>query len=357
MRRRSHTIMVGDVPVGGGHPVVIQSMTNTDPRDPAKTLAQIGELVAAGCEIVRVAVPDKQAVEALRTLRQQTDVPLVADIHFDHRLALAAMQAGADGLRINPGNIGGKKALASVVQEARRQKVPIRIGVNSGSLEEHLRAEYGGPTPEALVQSALEHVLFLESLSFLDMKVSVKSTDVSRMVEANRMLAEKIPYPLHIGVTEAGPGEDALVKSAVGLGALLVLGIGDTLRVSLTGDPVREIRAAKSILQAAGVRRFGPDLISCPTCGRTGIDVVGLSRQVEEILVDVTRPLRVAVMGCVVNGPGEAREADLGIAGGPASGVIFARGEILRRVPADQLLDAFREDLEKLLNQLDEEDQ
>lgn len=356
MRRKSHTIMVGDVPVGGGNPVVVQSMTNTDPRDPDATRAQIGELAAAGCEIVRVAVPDMQAVEAFRVVRKTACVPLVADIHFDHRLALAALQAGADGLRVNPGNIGGRDALARVVQEAARRKVPIRIGVNSGSLEEHLREEYGGPTSEAMVQSALEHVRFLESLSFREMKVSVKSTEVPRMVEANRMLAEKIPYPLHIGVTEAGPGEDALVKSAVGLGALLLLGIGDTVRVSLTDDPVREVRAARKILQATGVRRFGPDLISCPTCGRTGIDLIGLSRQVEEILAGVSRPLRIAVMGCAVNGPGEARDADLGIAGGPASGVIFARGEILRKVPAEELLDAFREDLERLLRQLDEEE-
>ncbi|MCH5276638.1 MAG: flavodoxin-dependent (E)-4-hydroxy-3-methylbut-2-enyl-diphosphate synthase [Desulfovibrionaceae bacterium] len=355
-RARTRVLRLGPVSIGGGHPVAVQSMTNTDTRDVEATLEQIGRLARAGCEIVRVAVPDEAAARALKTLVDRSPLPLVADIHFDHRLALAALEAGVPGLRINPGNIrmsgdGGQARLDAVVDAARARHAVIRVGVNSGSVERDLARRFGGPTPEALVESALSHVRLLEKRGFTDIKVSLKSSSVSGTVEACRLMAARADYPQHIGVTEAGTITRGTVKSAVGLGVLLFEGIGDTLRVSLTADPVREVAVAWEILRAAGLRRRGPDIVSCPTCGRTEIDLIGLAERVEERLQHCTADLKIAVMGCVVNGPGEAREADLGLAGGRDKGVIFRKGEVVRTARGqDSLLAAFLEELDILLH-------
>ncbi|MCL6638937.1 MAG: flavodoxin-dependent (E)-4-hydroxy-3-methylbut-2-enyl-diphosphate synthase [Firmicutes bacterium] len=338
-RRRTRPVYIGSVQVGGGAPVSVQSMTSTDTRDAAATAAQINELADLGCEIVRVAVPDREAAEALPLIRRAAGVPLVADIHFDYRLALQALKAGVDGLRINPGNIGGRDRVAEVVAAARHCGVPIRIGVNAGSLEKELLERYGGITAAAMVESALRHVRILEDLNFNDIKISLKASDVPLMVQAYRLVAEKVDYPLHVGVTEAGTVRAGTVKSAVGIGILLHEGIGDTIRVSLTGHPRHEIPVAYGILRALGLRRRGVELISCPTCGRTEIDLVRIAEEVEDRLRHVTEPLKVAVMGCVVNGPGEAREADVGIAGGRGAGLIFRSGEVIRTVPEDRLVD------------------
>jgi (E)-4-hydroxy-3-methylbut-2-enyl-diphosphate synthase len=350
VRRPTRTIHIGSVAVGGDSPVRVQSMTNTDTRDAAATLAQIEGLTRAGCEIVRLAVLDEEAAAALGAIRAGTAVPLVADIHFDHRLAVAALEAGIDALRINPGNIGSEAAVDTVVAAARDHGAPIRIGVNSGSVHRDLLAKYGGPTAEAMVESALTHVAYLEKRGFYDIKISLKSSSVPRTVAAYRLLAGKVDYPLHIGVTEAGTPMRGAVKSAVGLGILLAEGLGDTLRVSLTADPVTEIGVAYEILRALDIRQRGPNIISCPTCGRTEIDLVGLAEAVEERLRGVTEVFTVAVMGCVVNGPGEAREADLGIAGGRDCGILFRKGEVLGKVRgAANLLPAFMDELERFL--------
>jgi (E)-4-hydroxy-3-methylbut-2-enyl-diphosphate synthase len=349
-RHPTRVVTIRGVGVGGENPVRVQSMTNTDTRDVAATLAQIRALTDAGCEIVRLAVLNDDAAKALAAIRVGTDAPLVADIHFDHRLAVAALDAGIDALRINPGNIGSEAAVDTVVAAAKAHGAPIRIGVNSGSVQKDLLAKYGGPTPEAMVESALTHIALLERRGFHDIKVSLKSSSVPRTVAAYRLLAARVDYPLHIGVTEAGTPMRGAVKSAVGLGILLAEGLGDTLRVSLTGDPVTEIGVAYEILRALDIRARGPEIISCPTCGRTEIDLVGLAEAVEERLRGVTDVFTVAVMGCVVNGPGEAREADIGIAGGRDCGIIFRKGEIRGKVRGgENLIPAFMEELENYL--------
>ena len=334
----SRQIHVGSVAIGGGAPVSIQSMTNTPTHDVEVTLAQIRALAAAGCEIVRVAVPDERAALAVGALKAGSPVPLVADIHFDYRLALIAAEQGIDKIRINPGNIGSADRVEAVAKACMERQIPIRIGVNGGSLEKDLLAKYGGPTPEALVESALGHIALLERYGFEDICVSLKTSSVPTTMRAYKLMAEKYDYPLHLGVTEAGTPELGLIKGAAGIGGLLALGIGDTLRVTLTADPVDEIAAAKKILKAIGLRKDGPDLISCPTCGRTQINLIPMACQVEELLKGIDKPITVAVMGCVVNGPGEARHADVGIAGGQGEGVLFKHGEIVAKYPEDQLV-------------------
>ena len=333
-------ILVGGVPVGGGAPVTIQSMTNTHTDDVATTAEQIRRLAAAGCEIVRVAVPDLAAAKAVGAIRERIAIPLVVDIHFDYRLALECVAAGCDAVRINPGNIGGEDKVRAVADACRQKGIPIRIGVNGGSLEKPILAKYGGVTPEALVESAFGHIRLLEKFDFTHICVSLKSSSVPVTMAAYRLMSEESDYPLHLGVTETGTPRMGVLKSAVGIGGLLALGIGDTMRVSLSADPVEEVYAARDILKAAGVRKDGPELISCPTCGRTRIDLIGLANQVEERLKAVDKPITVAVMGCAVNGPGEASAADVGIAGGVGEGLLFRKGEIVKKVPQDQLVDA-----------------
>lgn len=351
-KTKTRAIRLGALSVGGGAPVMVQSMTNTDTRDVEATLAQIARLEARGCEAVRLAVPDRAAAAALAAIRAGARLPLIADIHFDHRLAVAALEAGLEGLRINPGNIGPREHVNRVVDAAKAHHAVIRVGVNSGSVEKRLLEKYGGPCPDALVESALGHVRMLEERGFGDIKISLKSSSVLHTIEAYRKLSEACDYPLHIGVTEAGGLMRGTVKSAVGLGILLHEGIGDTLRVSLTADPAEEVTVAWEILRALGLRSRGPEIISCPTCGRTEIDLFALARAVEERLAESTADIRVAVMGCVVNGPGEAREADLGLAGGRDKGVIFRRGEVIRSVRGQEaLLAAFMEELQTLLNE------
>ncbi|MGB6378983.1 MAG: flavodoxin-dependent (E)-4-hydroxy-3-methylbut-2-enyl-diphosphate synthase [Syntrophobacteria bacterium] len=350
-RRKTRQIHVGSVPVGGDAPVVVQSMCNTDTRDIPATLEQIRRLAEVGCEIVRLAVVDAKAVEALKAIKREASTPLIADIHFDHRLALAALRTGVDGLRINPGNIGGEKAVAKVVHAAAERQVPIRIGVNSGSLDKDLLQQYGGPTPEAMVESALRQVQLLESLKFQEIKISLKSSDVITMVEAYRLLADRVSYPLHLGVTEAGTLICGSVKSAIGIGLLLAEGIGDTIRVSLTSDPINEVRAAYEILRALKLRERGIELISCPTCGRCDLDIIGLTHEIEEQLLRVKTPLKVAIMGCVVNGPGEAREADVGIAGGRGQGILFKKGEIVAKIPEAELKSRLLEEISLMVDE------
>ena len=341
-------IMVGGVAVSGGAPVTIQSMCNTKTEDAGATIEQILRLEQAGCEIVRVTVPTPEAAEAVETIKNSIHIPLVADIHFDYRLAIAAAEHGADKIRINPGNIGGEDRVKAVVDCCRAHKVPIRIGVNGGSLEKELLAKYGRVTPEALVESALGHVALLEKYDFTDICISVKSSDVPLNMAAYRLLHERVDYPLHLGVTEAGTPSMGVLKSAIGIGGLLCEGIGDTMRVSLTADPVEEVYAAKDILKAAGLRKEGVDIISCPTCGRTRIDLIGLVNQVDAALKNCAKPITVAVMGCIVNGPGEAREADIGIAGGDGWGTIFEKGVQVDKRPYDELLPALLERIEKM---------
>ncbi len=352
-RRESRKIKVGNVEIGGDAPISIQSMTNTDTRDVQSTLKQIRALQEAGCEIVRLAVVDEEAAESLKAIVAQTDLPLIADIHFDHKLALSAMRSGVHGLRINPGNIGSTEKIRQVVEMAKDLDVPIRIGVNSGSVEKKLLERYHGPTIEAMVESALNHMRILEGLDFFDIKLSIKSSRVLTMIEANRLLASRCPYPLHIGVTEAGLKEQSRVKSSIGIGTLLAEGIGDTIRVSITGDPVDEVKAAKDILSALELRLFGPTMVSCPTCGRTEVDLIGLATTVQEMLEHIDTPIKVAIMGCVVNGPGEAREADIGIAGGKDLGLIFRKGKIIRKVRQEELIQAFKQELEILLKEME----
>lgn len=336
-------IIAGGVPIGGGAPVSIQSMCNTDTRDAASTIAQIKALAAAGCEIVRVAVPDMAAAEAIEAIKKECPIPLVADIHFDYRLAIAAAERGADKIRINPGNVGGPENVKKVVDACRARSLPIRIGVNGGSLEKPLLEKYGGATPEAMLESALGHVRLLTDLDFDDICISLKASNVPDTVAAYKLAHEAVDYPLHIGVTEAGGGELAIVKSACGIGSLLLDGIGDTLRVSLTGDPLREVTAAKEILRAVGLRTDGVEIVSCPTCGRTEVDLEKVLADVTEALKDCKKNIRVAVMGCVVNGPGEARGADYGVAGGKGCGMLFRKGEIVRKVPEEEMASALVE--------------
>jgi len=348
IRRNSRQVKVGGIKVGGGAPVAVQSMTKTDTRDAGRTLAQIKELAAYGGELVRVAVPDAEAAAALRQIKAESPIPVIADIHFDHRLALEALAAGVDGLRLNPGNIGGRDKVRLVVRAAKDRGVPIRIGVNAGSLERRLLKKYGGVTAEAMVESALDHVRLLEDLDFTAIKLSVKAADVPLMIDAYRRLARLVDYPFHVGVTEAGTLRGGLVKNAVGIGILLAEGIGDTIRVSLSADPRHEVWAAWEILKALGLRRRGVEFISCPTCGRCEIDLIKIATAVEERLQGVTEPLKVAVMGCVVNGPGEAREADIGIAGGKGVGLLFRKGEPLRTVPEAAMVEELIEEIKRM---------
>lgn len=341
-------ILVGNVPIGGGAPVSIQSMLNTKTTDVEGSLAQIKKLAAAGCQIVRLAVPNREAARGFAEICKQSPLPLVADIHFDYQLAILAAEGGASKIRINPGNIGGEDRVKAVVEVCKDKKIPIRIGVNGGSLDKALLEKYGHPTPEALVESAFQHLELLEKEGFYDTCVSMKSSSVPNMVAAARLFRSRCDYPLHIGVTETGPVRQGLIKSAMGIGALLLDGIGDTLRVSLTDDPVEEVYAAKDILKAAGLRKEGVDIISCPTCGRTRIDLIGLVNKVDQALKDCRKPITVAVMGCVVNGPGEAREADIGIAGGDGWGMIFEKGVQVEKLPYDELLPALLARIEKL---------
>ena len=352
-RRKTHPFLVGNVGIGGEYPISVQSMTNTDTHDADATYAQICRLADAGCDIVRLAVPDREAAETFRVLKARgVRVPLVADIHFDYRIALAAIEAGADKIRINPGNIGERAHTEAVVKACRERGVPIRIGVNSGSLEPSLLEKYGAPTAEALAESALYHASILEDLDFHDVAISVKASDVRTMIRANRILAEKTDYPLHLGVTEAGAGERAVVKSSIGIGTLLSEGIGDTIRVSLTEDPVEEVYAARRILRTLGLsEKRGMDIVSCPTCGRTKINLIPMVEEFEarvraEGLED--KPIKVALMGCVVNGPGEAREADIGIAGGKGEGLLFKKGEIVCKLPESELLNVLIEEIKKM---------
>ncbi len=340
--------MVGSVPIGGGAPISIQSMLNTRTTDIAGSLDQIRKLAAAGCQIVRLAVPNMEAAQCFGEICKESPLPLVADIHFDYKLAVAAAQSGASKIRINPGNIGGEDRVKAVVEVCKDKHIPIRIGVNGGSLEKNLLEKYGHPTAQALVESAFSHLELLEKFGFYDTCVSMKSSTVPTMVSASRLFRSQCDYPLHIGVTETGPVKMGLMKSAMGIGALLLDGIGDTIRVSLTDDPVEEVYAAKDILKAAGLRKEGVNIISCPTCGRTRIDLIGLVNRVDEALKDCRKPLTVAVMGCVVNGPGEAREADIGIAGGDGFGLIFEKGVQTMKLPYDQLLDALLARIEEL---------
>ena len=349
-RKQTRQLKLGPVRIGGGAPIVVQSMTNTDTRDVGVTLSQIKRLHNAGCEIVRVAVPDETAAKALRAIHDASPIPVIADIHFDYRLALTALEAGLEGLRINPGNIGERKNVEMVVDAAKARGAVIRVGVNSGSVEKRLLDQYGGPTPQAMVESALGHVHILEEHGFYDTKISIKSSSVLNTIECYRLLSERCDYPLHLGVTEAGGVLRGAIKSSVGMGILLSEGIGDTLRVSLTAAPEEEMTVAWELLRALGLRRRGPEIISCPTCGRTEIDLIGLAQEVERRLSTETAPIKVAVMGCVVNGPGEAREADLGMAGGRDKGIIFRKGEVIRSVRGQEaLLAAFMEELDKLL--------
>lgn len=344
----SKQIKVGAVPVGGGAPIAIQSMCNTKTADAAATVAQIHALEAAGCEIVRVAVPDMAAADTVGAIRRAIGIPLVADIHFDYKLALRCVEQGVDKIRINPGNIGSHDRVRAVADACREHGIPIRIGVNGGSLEKDLLEKYGGVTAEALVESAMGHVHLLQACHFDDICLSVKCSSVPVNMKAYQMLSERTDYPLHLGVTEAGTPGMGIIKSAIGIGGLLCQGVGDTIRVSLTADPVEEIYAAKRILAAAGIRRMGPNLIACPTCGRTGYDMIPIAEEVERRLQGCTKPITVAVMGCVVNGPGEARAADVGVAGGQGEGLVFRRGEILYKVPQERLVDALMEEIEKL---------
>ncbi len=345
----SRSILIGDRVIGGGQPILIQSMCNTPTEDVKATVAQIHALEKAGCEIIRVAVPTMEAAGAIEEIKKQIHIPLVADIHFDYRLALAAMEHGADKIRINPGNIGGKDRVRAVVDMAKAKGIPIRVGVNSGSLERSIVEKYGGVTAEGLVESALDKAAMIQDMGYEQLVLSIKSSDVLMCARAHELIADKTDLPLHVGITEAGTVTSGNIKSAVGLTLILSQGIGDTIRVSLTGDPVEEVRSAKLILRTLGLRKGGVEVVSCPTCGRTKIDLIGLAEKVERMVQDYPLDVKVAVMGCVVNGPGEAREADLGIAGGDGEGVLIRRGEIIRKLPEDQLLGALKEELDKMV--------
>lgn len=348
MKKLTRQIKLGSVLVGGGAPCAVQSMCCTDTRDAAATLAQINSLAEAGCEIVRCAVPDMDAAISLGSIKAQSPIPVIADIHFDYKLALKVLEGGIDGLRLNPGNIGDKWKVEEVVKAAAERKVPIRIGVNAGSLEKELLQRYGHPTAEAMVESALGHIRILEDIGYQEIKISLKASDVMKTVAAYRLLSSKVDYPLHIGITEAGTIFSGTIKSSVGLGILLADGIGDTMRVSLTGDVLDEVRVAYEILKSVGLRQRGVNFVSCPTCGRCQINLISVANEVEKKLQNIDKRITVAVMGCAVNGPGEAREADVGIAGGKGEGLLFRHGEVIRKVPEDQLADALIEEIEKL---------
>lgn len=348
-RRKTSQIHIGRVGIGSDHPISVQSMTNTRTDNAEATLLQIKDLAAAGCEIIRCAVPDMAAAEGLKRIIRESPIPVIADIHFDHKLALASIDAGVAGLRLNPGNIGGRERVAAVVDAAKAKNIPIRIGVNAGSLPKDLLEKYGHPTPEALAEAAWRHIHILEDMDYRNIKVSLKAHDVPLTIAAYRLLASQCSYPLHVGVTEAGTVNSGIIKSAVGIGTLLAEGIGDTIRVSLTGDPVNEVKTAYAVLKSLGLREYGPTLISCPTCGRTQISLEKLALEVEKRLAEISEPITVAVMGCVVNGPGEAREADVGIAGGINEGLIFRKGIVLKKVPENKIIDELFFEIDKIL--------
>jgi len=350
MRRKTRIIKIGQVAVGGDNPVVVQSMTNTDTRNIPATVAQIKRLEQAGCELIRVAVLDQEAAAAIRGIKKSIGIPLVADIHFDYKLALQSIDAGVDGLRINPGNIGDEKKVAAIVRACKDRSIPIRIGVNSGSLDKEKLEKYGGVCAEAMVDSAIDNIKVLEDMDFQEIKISLKSSSVLLTLEAYRMMAAKVDYPLHLGITEAGTKDRALIKSSLGIGMLLYEGIGDTIRFSLTADPVEEVWAAYELLRTLGLRNRGMELISCPTCGRCEIDLINLAEEIDSRIRTMPEPLKVAVMGCVVNGPGEAREADVGIAGGRGFGLLFRKGEIIKKVPEGEMLDELLREIEKIKN-------
>ena len=344
-RDKTKIVSIGNKKIGGGNPILIQSMTNVPTEEVKECVEQILRLEAAGCEIIRCTVPTLEAARAVAEIKKQIHIPLVADIHFEYRMAIAAMENGADKIRINPGNIGSREKIEAVIKVAKERNIPIRIGVNSGSLEKHLIEKYNGVTAQGIVESALDKIRIIEELNYDNLVVSIKSSDVMMCVKAHELLAEKIPYPLHIGITESGTVASGNIKSAVGLGIILYQGIGDTIRVSLTGDPVEEIKSAKLILRTLGLRKGGVEVVSCPTCGRTKIDLIKLANQVEDMVADIPLDIKVAVMGCVVNGPGEAREADIGIAGGINEGLLIKRGEVVKKVPEEELLGVLREEL------------
>lgn len=346
-RKHTKEIRIGNLSIGGNAPIAVQSMCNTMTQDVSATVAQIRALESAGCEIIRVAVPDEEAASAISQIKSQISIPLVADIHFDYKLAITSAKAGADGLRFNPGNIGSQKNVKALVDCAKDLNIPIRIGVNSGSLEKDILEKYNGVTPDAMVESAMHHVHLLESFNFDQIKISIKASDVSRTVEAYRVLSSKCDYPLHVGITEAGGLYSGITKSAIGIGMILSEGIGDTIRVSLTRDPIEEIRVGYEILRALGIRHRGPEIISCPTCGRCRINLFKIAEEVEKALLTSTLPIKVAIMGCVVNGPGEARDADIGIAGGDGLGILFKKGKVLRKVPEDRLVEVLLDEIGK----------
>ena len=344
---REHTkvVQIGNKKIGGGNPIMIQSMTNTRTEDVKATVEQIKRLEAAGCDIVRATVPTLEAAQAIKEIKKEITIPLVADIHFDYKMAIAAMENGADKIRINPGNIGSRENVEAVVKVAKERNIPIRVGVNSGSLERNLVEKYGGVTADGIVESALDKVKLIEDIGYDNLVISIKSSDVLMCVKAHEILAQKTNYPLHVGITESGTIISGNIKSSIGLGLILNQGIGDTIRVSLTGDPVEEIKSAKIILRTLGLRKGGIEIVSCPTCGRTKIDLIGLANQVENMVADIPLDIKVAVMGCAVNGPGEAKEADIGIAGGIGEGILIKKGEIVKKVPEEQLLSVLREEL------------
>ncbi len=348
-KRKSRQVFLGGFPIGGDAPVSVQSMTNTDTRNAGATIKQVNDLKNAGCEIVRIAIPDEEAASAFAEIKDNVDIPLIADIHFDYRLAIAAIKGGADGIRINPGNIGNREGIEKILDVAGERNTCIRIGVNSGSVSKHLLEKYGHPTPEAMVESALEHIALFEELDYRNIKISLKSSNVLHSIRAYEMLAERTDYPFHLGITEAGTLISGTVKNSIGIGALLLKGIGDTMRVSLSRDPVEEIKVAYEILRALDLRHRGPEIISCPTCGRCEIDLFSIIEQVEKELVDVVTPLKVAIMGCVVNGPGEAREADIGVAGARGKGVLFKKGEVVKKLPEDKLAEVLVMEVRKLI--------
>ena len=349
-RDRTRSIAIGNRVIGGGNPVAIQSMTNTKTEDAKATIEQIHRLEKAGCQIIRCAVPSMEAAKALASIKKEIHIPLVADIHFDYKLAIAAMENGADKIRINPGNIGSKERIQAVVDVARRWGIPIRVGVNSGSLEKDILAKHGGVTAEGIVESALNKVRLIEEMGYENLVVSIKSSDVLMSIKAHELIAEQTDYPLHVGITESGTLTSGNIKSAVGIGNILYQGIGDTIRVSLTGDPVEEVYSAKLILKSLGMQKGGVTVVSCPTCGRTQIDLISLAGKVEEMVKDIDLDIKVAVMGCVVNGPGEAKEADIGIAGGKGEGLLIRHGEVIKKVPEDKLLAALKEELDNWKN-------
>lgn len=348
LRKKTRTVLCGDVKIGGGSPILIQSMTTTDTRDAKATIEQIKKLEYEGCEIVRVAIPDATAADAIKEIKSKISIPLVADIHFDYRLALMCIENGVDKLRLNPGNIGDADRVKQVVKMAKERKIPIRIGVNAGSIDKRILSKYGGITAEAMVESALEHVSILEALDFEDIVISLKASHIKLTLDAYQLISKRVDYPLHIGITEAGTLRSGTIKSSIGIGALLLDGIGDTLRISLTGDPTEEIKVGKEILKAIGLRDFGVKIISCPTCGRCQIDLISLANKIEEKLGKINKPITVAIMGCAVNGPGEAMDADIGIAGGKSSALLFKKGKIIKKIPEEEIEKVLMDEIAKM---------